>query len=94
MDNKKDNLIDRMVKSELGELEFYDSLLLFSDLAKKGDLDSLPTIYSNACKQAIDSGWLEENGDILLDRNEADILMNKYREYRKRRDIEEDDLWE
>ena len=93
MDNKKANLIDRMGAFELGELEFYDALLIFSDLTKKGNLDSLPTLYSNACKQAIESGWLEENGDMLLDRNEADILMNKYREYRKRRDIEEDDLW-
>jgi len=93
VDNKKDNLIGRMVAFELGELEFYDALLLFSDLTKKGDLDSLPTIYSSSCKQAIESGWLEENGEMVIDRAEADVLMNKYRAYKKRKSVEENDLW-
>ncbi len=93
MSKKKDTLIDRMVKFELGELEFYDALLLFSDLTKRGDLDSLPTIYSGACRQAIKSGWLEENGEMVINRDEADVLMNKYRAYRKRKSVEENDLW-
>ena len=94
MAKKKDKLIDRMVSFEMGELEFYDALLLFSDLTKSGNLDSLPTLYGNACREAIKSGWLGENGDMVIDRTEADVLMNKYREYKKRRDIGENDLWE
>lgn len=93
MDNNKDNLINRMVLFELGELEFYEALLLFSDLTKKGNLDSLPTLYSGACRQAIKSGWLEENGEMVINRDEADVLMNKYRAYRKRKSVEENELW-
>jgi len=59
--------IDQMIAFENGELDDDDILVLFSELIKSGTINHLQGHYGRNAAHMIEAGYLDWNGNILVD---------------------------
>lgn len=59
------DLVDKIIAYESGELSTFNCVMLFSDLVKSGQAWTLQGSYGRTAKNLIDNGILSETGEIL-----------------------------
>ena len=65
----KNDLIDRIIAYETGELEAEETLTLFADLIKTGQAWTLQGAYGRTAEALIKGGYISRQGDILKEVN-------------------------
>tara|TARA_R110002020_G_scaffold150752_1_gene327570 strand:- start:1901 stop:2119 length:219 start_codon:yes stop_codon:yes gene_type:complete len=60
--------IDNIIDYENGELDFVETIELFSDLVKKGTINHLQGSYGSTACHLVEEGLLESDGTIDWDR--------------------------
>lgn len=64
------DLVDKIIKYEVGELSEVDTISLFSELIKTGKAWSLQGHYGRTAKNLIDQGLLDNKGKYTNKLNE------------------------
>jgi len=59
------NIVDKLMAWESGDLEFPETLELFSELIKEGMVWQLQGSYGRVASVLIDNGYISKNGEIL-----------------------------
>ena len=59
------NIIDYIIKYENGQLSDKNTLKLFSELIRTGQVWSLQGCYGRTASALIEDGWLDSKGNIL-----------------------------
>lgn len=58
-------LVDKIIDYESGDLEFTETLELFSELIKNGMVWQLQGHYGRTASVLIDNGYISKTGEIL-----------------------------
>jgi hypothetical protein len=61
------DFLDQMMDYEMGLLNDYDTLKMFSGLIKDNVIYSLQGHYGRTASALIEDGWLDRQGEILKD---------------------------
>jgi hypothetical protein len=61
------DFLDQMMDYEMGLLNDYDTLKMFSGLIKDNVIYSLQGHYGRTAAALIEDGWLDRKGEILKD---------------------------
>jgi hypothetical protein len=59
------DFLDQMMDYEMGLLNDYDTLKMFSGLVESGTVWSLQGHYGRTATALIEDGWLNKQGEIL-----------------------------
>ena len=59
------NIVDKIIDYESGDLEFTETLELFSELIKNGMVWQLQGHYGRVASFLIDNGYISKTGEIL-----------------------------
>mgnify|MGYP003332026892 CR=1 FL=1 len=59
------NIVDKLMAWESGDLEFTETLELFSELIKEGTAWQLQGSYGRVASVLIDNGYISKTGEIL-----------------------------
>lgn len=65
------SLIDQIIAYEQGGLDDQETLALFAELIKSGQAWSLQGHYGRAATALIDGGWIDPEGNVLREAEEA-----------------------
>tara|TARA_R110002073_G_scaffold316895_1_gene490058 strand:+ start:760 stop:978 length:219 start_codon:yes stop_codon:yes gene_type:complete len=60
--------IDNIIDYENGELDFVETIELFSDLVKKGTINHLQGSYGRTACHLVEEGLIESDGTVDWDR--------------------------
>ena len=61
------DLVDKIIAFEEGSLDFADSLRLFSELTKSGQVWQLQGSYGRDARELIEAGVMDSKGNLLTD---------------------------
>jgi hypothetical protein len=62
--------VGKIIDFESGQLEWNDTLVLFSELVESGQAWQLQGSYGRFARGLIANGWLSESGEILKTRED------------------------
>ena len=65
------SVIDQIIAYEQGGLDDQETLALFAELIKSGQVWSLQGHYGRAAAALIDGGWIDQQGNVLREAEEA-----------------------
>jgi hypothetical protein len=60
--------LDQIIDYECGMLNDQEALQMFSDMIKTGMVWSLQGHYGRTASYLMENGWLDENGNILIEK--------------------------